>query len=185
MNDEKIVDLLWHGSEQGVDALNRKYGKLMHSIARNILSDEEDARETANDALLQIWDAIPPARPADLLAYACRVARNLALNRLKYNRRHKRRGDTDVLLSELEECLPTQRDPSAQTEERETAALINTFLYLQPETARMLFVRRYFFGDGVDQLARDFNLSRQQVSDHLYQTRKKLRKYLMKEGVVV
>ena len=44
MNDEKIVDLLWHGSEQGVDALNRKYGKLMHSIARNILSDEEDAQ---------------------------------------------------------------------------------------------------------------------------------------------
>lgn len=185
MDDEKIVDQIWNGEERGVDALNRKYGSLMHSIARNILSDEEDARETVNDALLQIWDAIPPSRPENLLAYACRVARNLALNRWKFNRRHKRNNGADVLMSELEECLPTQRDPSAQNEARETAALINTFLYLQPETARMLFVRRYFFGDGVDQLARDFNLSRQQVSDRLYQTRKKLRKYLMKEGVVV
>ena len=49
----------------------------------------------------------------------------------------------------------------------------------------MLFIRRYFFGDGVEQLARDFALSRQQVSDRLYQTRKKLKQYLMKEGVAV
>jgi RNA polymerase sigma-70 factor (ECF subfamily) len=185
MDDEKIVDQIWNGEERGVDALNRKYGSLMHSVAWNILTNEEDARETVNDALLQIWDAIPPSRPENLLAYACRAVRNLAINRWKFNRRHKRMNGVDVLLSELEECIPARVDITTLIEEQETAVFINTFLYLQPETARMLFIRRYFFGDGVDQLARDFNLSRQQVSDRLYQTRKKLRKYLMKEGVVV
>ena len=73
MDDEKIVDQLWNGSEQGIHGLNRKYGRLMESIARNILRSEEDAREIVNDALLQIWDAIPPARPADLMAYAAKA----------------------------------------------------------------------------------------------------------------
>lgn len=185
MDDEAIVDQLWHGHEQGVDALNRKYGRLMHSIARNILSDEEDARETVNDALLQIWNAIPPARPADLLAYTARSVRNLALNRLKFNRRCKRCSHADVLLSELEECLPNRVDITTQLEHREIIQQINTFLYLQPETARNLFICRYFFGDGVEQMSRDFGLSKQQISDRLYQTRKKLKAYLIKEGVAV
>ena len=39
--------------------------------------------------------------------------------------------------------------------------------------------------DLIEQLARDFDLTRQQVSDRLYQTRKKLKAYLIKEGVAV
>ena len=185
MDDEKIVDQLWNGSEQGIHGLNRKYGRLMESIARNILRSEEDAREIVNDALLQIWDAIPPARPADLMAYAAKATRNLAINRLKFNQRQKRGGNADVLLSELEECLPDKVDITTSMEARETVEQINTFLYLQPSTARNLFIRRYFFGEGVEQLARDFDLTRQQVSDRLYQTRKKLKAYLIKEGVAV
>ena len=185
MDDGIIVDQLWNGSEQGLDTLNRKYGKLMFSIARNILPNQEDARETVNDALLHIWDAIPPARPTDLMAYAAKAVRNLALNRFKHDHRQKRDGHADALLSELEECLPDQVDITTRIEGKETMEQINAFLYLQPQTARNLFIRRYFFGDGVEQLARDFDLTRQQVSDRLYQTRKKLKAYLIKEGVAV
>jgi len=185
MDDERIVEMIWNGQEQGVDQLNRKYGKLMESVARNILPCVEDVRETVNDALLQIWNAIPPARPADLKAYSAKIVRNLAINRWKFDRRAKRDGHADALLSELEECLPARVDITTQLEHREIIQQINTFLYLQPETARNLFICRYFFGDGVEQMSRDFGLSKQQISDRLYQTRKKLKAYLIKEGVAV
>lgn len=185
MDDKQIVDQLWDGSQQGLDELSRKYGSLIGRIARNILRNEEDAREVCNDTLLRIWDAIPPERPENLLAYTAKTARNLALNRLKFERRQKRDGHLDTLLSELEEFIPDTGGPVSVTESRETMESINRFLYLQPKSTRDIFVRRYFFGDDMETLARDFQQSRKQITDRLYYTRKKLKAFLVKEGVAV
>ena len=80
MEDEKIIALFWSRFEQAIEETAAKYGRLCRKIAGNILENEQDTEECLNDTYLGVWNSIPPARPAVLRAYVCRIARNLAVN---------------------------------------------------------------------------------------------------------
>ena len=57
-------------------------------------------------AYLGTWNAIPPARPNPLLAFLCRIVRNLSLMRYHADRAAKRGGGSyTVALEELEGWL--------------------------------------------------------------------------------
>ena len=106
MEDGTIIRLFWERSQDALALLDKKYGRLLRHIARNILPDGRDAEEAVSDAYLHLWNSIPPNRPEQLLAYAAKCSRNAALNILQSQRRKKRDGRSDVLFSELDECLP-------------------------------------------------------------------------------
>ena len=50
MDDEKIIDLFFERSEQGIKALDDKYGAICHTLSYNIVNDRQDAEECVNDA---------------------------------------------------------------------------------------------------------------------------------------
>ena len=79
MEDEQIIALFFARSEQAIVELDRKYGAICHALSNNILNSRRDAEECVNDAYLGAWNAIPPARPAPLLAYIAKIVRNLSL----------------------------------------------------------------------------------------------------------
>ena len=79
MEDGQIVELFWARSEEALRALDETYGGLCRSLALNILNDRRDAEECVNDAYLGLWRTIPPARPAPLRTYLCRVVRAIFL----------------------------------------------------------------------------------------------------------
>ena len=81
MDDNAIIELFFARSEQAIRELDGKYGKVCHSLSYNILHSRQDAEECVNDAYLGTWNAIPPARPNPLLAFLCRIVRNLSLMR--------------------------------------------------------------------------------------------------------
>ena len=83
MNDREIIDLYWIREERAITATAEKYGGYCHTIAFNILNNNEDAEECANDTYLGAWNSIPPQNPNPLSSYLGRIARNLALNRYK------------------------------------------------------------------------------------------------------
>ena len=85
MEDEKIIALFWSRSEQAIEETAAKYGRLCRKIAGNILENEQDTEECLNDTYLGVWNSIPPARPAVLRAYVCRIARNLAVKKFRSN----------------------------------------------------------------------------------------------------
>ncbi|MDE5802699.1 MAG: hypothetical protein K2I22_07265 [Lachnospiraceae bacterium] len=62
-----------------IKELDLKYGKLCHKISSNILHNQQDAEECVNDAYLGIWNRIPPERPNPLLAFLCKIVRNLSV----------------------------------------------------------------------------------------------------------
>ena len=78
MEDNAIIELFFDRSEQAIRELDGKYGKVCHSLSYNILHSSQDAEECVNDAYLGTWNAIPPARPNPLLAFLCRIVRNLS-----------------------------------------------------------------------------------------------------------
>ena len=74
MTDEKIVELYWGRSEEAIKETDKQYGRYFHYIAKEILQDEEDAKEIVNDTYLKAWDSIPPERPNPLKAFLGRIS---------------------------------------------------------------------------------------------------------------
>ena len=184
VSDISIIELFNMRSEKAVSTLSEKYGKLCKSISYNILANKEDSEECVNDTYLKVWNSIPPTKPDNLMAYVCRVARNIALDKLRYNLRGKRSGKTDTLLSELSECIPSRENVEESADDTLKSA-INTFLRSLSERDRKIFVRRYFFCDDIKSIAKLCEISETNVTTVLNRTRNNLKKYLSDNGIAV
>lgn len=184
MEDEAIIALFYERSEQAIEALGEKYGALARRVAQNILRSEPDAEECVNDALLAAWDTIPPQWPEHLGAYVCRLSRNRAAARYRANTAQKRNSYYDAALDELAQCVPAPEDAGSALEARELAAAVNAFLDTLNYTDRFMFVRRYWYGDELKDVAAMARLSRHRASVRLSRVRAKLKQYLKKEGMI-
>lgn len=186
MDDREIIDLYWERSEKALTATIEKYGNYCRSIAYNILHNYEDVEECINDTCLRAWDAMPPERPDCLSAYLGKITRNLALNRVKYYEA-KRRGwsQTEKALEELMECIPTTMDVEQQFSETLVIKALEDFLMEQPKEQRNIFVRRYWYMMPIKEIAEAYGISESKAMSLLYRMRKKLKKYLEKEGITL
>jgi len=178
--DQKIVKLLWKRKEEALEEMAAAYGPRLYGIAYNILGNRHDAEECVNDTYLALWNTIPPQRPDPLIAYACRVGRNIALNRLRSDSAQKRDSRYDLSLDELAGCIPGSSMEQVM-DGRILGQSINKFLATLPKTNRIIFIRRYYFGDSVTKVADSLSLSENTVSVRLNRIREKLRKFLEKE----
>lgn len=185
LEDSRIIDLFFERSEQAIDELDRKYGKAVAASAANILSDRQDVEECRNDTYLAAWNSIPPHRPQPLVSYVCRIARNLAISRLRADSAAKRNRSLDLVLDELEDCIPSGMSVETEYEARELAEAVNRFLSGLKYDDRFLFVRRYWYADPVKDIAAQMHERESRVSMRLFRLREKLRKTLKKEGLLV
>ena len=155
-------------------------------MAYNILSNNHDAEECVSDTLHRAWEAIPPKRPEYLGAYLSKITRNLSLQRWRAAGAAKRGGgQADLLLSELEQVIPTPRTGEDEFEYNHTVRAINTYLRGIDATSRVVFIRRYFFGDSIGDISRQFKASEGKIKSMLFRTRQKLKIHLEREGVVI
>ena len=181
MEDEKIIDLFNLRSEDAINQLGEKYGALCMSIARNNLRNESDAQECVNDAYLGAWESIPPQKPDPLSAYICKIVRNISTARYHRNTAQKRNSHYDAAIDELADCIPyVNRDNSISAKELTKA--LDAFLTTLSKENRVIFLRRYWFGDSVEAIARRMKSGKNSISVRLHRVREKLRSYLEKEG---
>ncbi|MBR4309044.1 MAG: sigma-70 family RNA polymerase sigma factor [Oscillospiraceae bacterium] len=185
MEDNKIIELFFRRSEQALEEVALKYGAITKQLAIHILHDPQDAEECINDAYLAAWNSIPPQKPETLSAYLCRLVRNLAIKKYHYNTAAKRNSNYDVALCELENCFPSSASVEGSFDAAETAQSINAFLGKLDRKDRLLFVRRYWYADSVEALAKLLHVKPHAVSVRLYRIREKLKKHLAKEGISI
>ena len=181
MDDSMILTLFWNRDESGIAAISQKYGQCLRTIARNILTDAQEAEECVNDTYLALWNTIPPLRPQPFLSYAARITRNQALKRLRNRNALRRRCDYDLSLDELAECIG-HRSLEEEMSVRQLGQCINAFLGTLKNEHCQLFLRRYWFGDSITQLAETFQKSENAISIQLSRIRNKLKAYLIQEG---
>lgn len=185
LDDRKIIELFFERSEQAIVELSNKYGSVCTKVAFNILNNKQDTEECVNDAYLGTWNTIPPQNPNPLLSYVCRIVRNLAIKRYHANTALKRNSIYDVALDELENCFPSVASVEHEFSAVETARMIDAFLETLDQKNRIMFVRRYWHSDSIDELAKLFHTSNHNISVRLSRTREKLKKYLIEEGVTL
>ncbi len=185
MDDQAIIALYWSRDQRALGESQQKYGPLCLRLSENILASREDAEECVSDTWLRAWDTMPPQRPDSLRAYLSRVCRNLSLDRWRARRAKKRGEGLEVLLEELEDCVPTSPSAEAAAESREITRCIDRWLEtLEPED-RTAFLRRYWYGQQVKELARQAGRAPQKMAQRLYRLRQSLRRALEQEGIVV
>ena len=146
----------------------------------NILHSFQDSEECVSDTYGRCWDTMPPQRPGSLRAYLGTIIRNLSISRYRASRAQKRFGGAEVLLSELSDCVPA---PAFTPEE--LSELISRWLDGLGEEDRALFLRRYWNGDAVKDLALELGVRPNALTKRLLRLRESLRRSLEREGVAV
>ena len=180
MTDSQIVDLYWSRDSQAIVLSNEQYGTYCRQIAWNVLYNKEDCDECLNETWYRAWISMPDARPDCLKAFLGKITRHLALD--SYRKSHARKrgnGQIPLVYEELRECLS---GPEELLETKLLEESINQFLKSLDQTARILFVRRYWYLDSLSDAARFVHISESSAKSMLFRTRKKLKAHLEKEG---
>lgn len=176
MEDTQILTLLWNRTEDAISALAKRFGRRLHQTAMNILGILQDAEECVSDTYLAIWNRIPPQRPEPLAPYVYRTGRNIALNRLRANTAQKRHAGYEISLDELAACIPGSSLEDA-LDARLLGQAIDRFLESESRDSRVIFLRRYWFGDSVKDIAKQLGMTQNSVSVRLNRTKSKLKDY--------
>lgn len=180
MTDMELIDGLFRRDESALEKLQETYRQYSGTIAQRILGDSEMAEEICSDVWLRIWQNIPPLRPDNLRLYIGRLTRNAALHRLDWENAGKRSG-IRVQLDELSECLPDQVS-GIDVEQVALRAAMEQFVRKLPREKRVIFIRRYWFGDSIEEIAQRCGCKPVRITGILFRTRKELRRALQKEG---
>lgn len=91
----------------------------------------------------------------------------------------------ELLLDELEDCIPSPRTVEHEIEEKELTEVINRWLASLSQTDRVLFMRRYWNGETIKDLAKEYGVSRGKLAKRMYQLRQKLKSRLEQEGYTI
>lgn len=182
MEDKQIIDLYFARNETAISETAGKYGRMLKSIAYGILKNIPDSEECENDTYLAAWNRIPPQTPGNLAAFLGRIVRNIAINKYEYYTADKRNRDLEVAIDEIGEIIsgePTDLDAAAISE------CISDYLRDKSYTKRVVFVRRYWYGDGISKIASDYGFSESKVKSILMRMRKELKVYFERNGIRV
>lgn len=186
MDDGQIVELFLNRDENAIRHVSEKYGSSLRKLAVNICGDGYIAEECENDAYLGAWNSIPPHEPRDyLFPYLAAITRAAAIDWCRKASRKKRSASFVELSREMEECLPSPSDTESETDGILLSSDVSDFLRSVSEEKRTVFIRRYWFGDTVSDIARRFSFSEGKVKSILHRVRKELKAYLEKEGYTI
>lgn len=185
MEDNLIIELFFEKNAEAIKETDLKYGEYCFSVTNNILHNKEDAEECVNDTWLKAWNAIPPQNPGNLRMYLARITRNLAFNRFNaYSAQKRGSGEFVLVLDELSECLAGESDIENEYDAKDIGQCINAFVRTLSERDGNVFIRRYFFSEPIDVIAKKYGITGNHTAVILNRTRKKLKKHLITEGFI-
>ena len=181
--DQQLVALFESRDEHAITEAGKAYGGFCYSIAYRILQNAQDAEECVNDALLRLWNAIPPAKPDSLRAFVITLTRRLALDQYDMTRAAKRgSGEAEVPLETL--SLTAADDPVQAAEQNMLREALGRFFSGLPKDTRLMFVERYWYMMPVREIAEVHGVGQSRVKMSLARTRKKLEAFLREEELI-
>ena len=183
MNDMEIIEMYFRRDENAISQTEIKYGLFCRSLAYNILQIHEDAEECVNDTYLKAWNSIPPNEPVYFRGWLGRVVRNLSLDLWRKNHRKKRYAGIEEIFEELDECIPSSSHVEGEIEKGMLTEALNKWVGGLPQMDRIIFLRRYWFGESLKSIAKIYRLTPADVANRMYRLRQKLKAELKREGL--
>lgn len=154
----------------------QKYARTIYCLAYNILSkshSKEDIEECVADVFLDAWIKIADfdEEKANFRTWLLILTKYKALT---YKRRKRPNNVVDIEDFELKDQVNIEKQVLLRQDQEQVMQIINSF----PKTDREIFVRRFFLGEKINDLAEFFNLSRAAIDNRLLRGRK-----IIKEGL--
>ena len=179
--DTKLLSLLQARDETALSAIYQQHGRQVLHLAKSILGSEQDAEECVNDALLDLWNSVPPAEPSSFLSFFSLLVRRRAIDRVRYLTAERRAGvEYAGSLEELETVLPAMPDGG---DGGEILDCIQDFLDDLGERDRRIFLLRYFRFCSHREIGACIGMRESAVNMKLTRLRKKLREALTRRGI--
>lgn len=185
MDDTLIIELFKKQDNSAIKEAEKKYGSLLMKIAVGVLCLKEEAEEVVNDTLLAAFNNIKDSPPENLSAYLCKITRNLAIKKYRYNKAEKRSSEYTLSLEEIGDIFSAPDTPEDILISNELRDYIFTYIKSLPKEKRLIFLRRYWFFDSISEISSTFAISESKVKTLLFRIRKGLKEYLKKEGYAV
>lgn len=185
MKDEQIIELLFARDERALSAIEEKYKSLCKYTAGNFLNSREDIEECINDALLALWNHIPPEKPECLPAYLTVLVRNAAKTRSRDNNAWKRGGNVQIVGEEFLSMIADEGDVLSYYESARAGEVLNNFLGKLSKNERKVFMLRYWIDSSIEQIAAQTGYSHSKIKSMLARLRRRLADELKKEGIIL
>jgi len=183
MEDHEIVTLYLSRDERAIAETERKYKHYLLAVAANILCDPLDREECLNDTYLDVWNAIPPARPHSLRGFLSTVMRRRAIDRYKANSSQKRiPSELTVSLSDLDGILSDETRGADESASHALKECLEDFVRGLSKRRMYVFMSRYYMAHSVREIAENLGCSLSTVEKELTAIKRELDKKLRSEG---
>lgn len=185
VRDSEIIEMFERRDERALTEVQNKYGNYCAAVAMNILKNREEADLAVNDALMRLWEKIPPEKPKNLAGFFAKTTKLLCLNRYTSERTQKRgASENNLILDELSECIASGHNVERAFEEKELMSAVNAFMGTLPKKKRDMFILRYWYRMSLKDLSERLGLSENNISVAIGRTRKKLLEYLKRRELL-
>lgn len=168
MKEEKIIKGIKKRHQKTYSYLMDVYGKLVYKVVAGILNDQADVEEVCSDVFISLWE-YPERYQADkasIKTYLCMIARNKAIDRLRYqNRRQADLLDTEVATEDLEDLVI----------QKENIQAIKDQIDLMKSPKREVMLLRFFYDLKPKEVALKLSLDLKVVNNMLYNGKKQLK----------
>ena len=183
MSDGEILKLYLERDENAIAATKEKYYNYLYKISYQILGNHEDVEECLNDTLMALWNCGSAIPENKLKTYLIKLVRDISIDRLRIKTSQKRIPSGKICsLDEIDDMVSGGFSPEDEYDGKLLEEAIRRFVSTLSKEQRALFIGRYYYFDSLADVARYCGMSEGKAKITLFRLRKKLKKYLGKEG---
>jgi RNA polymerase sigma-70 factor (ECF subfamily) len=190
-SEAQLVDLLRVNDERAFEVVIRQYGGRLLVTARRFFSEEQDAKDVVQDALLSAFKAIGGfAGDCKLSTWLHRIVVNCALMRIRSRRRRPETAIDDLLprFDDEGEWILADRASNGSLEEiigqRQLAGHVRRCVDQLPDTYRTVLLMRDIEDLDTTEVAELLGITANAVKIRLHRARQALGTLLQEAGVV-
>jgi RNA polymerase sigma-70 factor (ECF subfamily) len=180
-SDEVLFEACRAGDETAFRILVDRHARLVRRLALNILGDEHEAEDVAQEAFVSAWRARERWSPdARFTTWLHRIAVNKAIDRYRGRRAIPESHET---ITRLADAAPAEPMESQHTtlERRETSKILQAHLARLPDSQRQALTMFYFEDQDVARIAAALDTTEQAVRSLLKRGKQTLRTTLQRQ----
>ena len=177
MDENKILKRLQAGDEAALGWFIECYTGYVSGIVYSLMGQslgQADVEEVTADVFMALWESREKVRPGKVRPWLSAVARNTALKRLR---------QCSVELPFEEDVLVINAPgPEAAYSKKELARIVRRTVDSLPYPEREIFLRHYYYGQKVKEIARQLGINESTVKTKLRRGREALGRSLQEGG---
>lgn len=182
-SDEQLIERLKNGDDRAFDILMDRYGKEIFNYHLRYTGNYDDANDLSQETFVRLYiNKNKFSKKYKFKTWLYTIATNLLRNHFRWKNRHSNIS-VDATPDEDSEWIPeivisTNKNPSTESMNRETARAIDEAIKLLPDEQREVIILCELQDLPLADVAEILNTTAKSVESHLYRARKALRQKL-------